>query len=112
MVIEDLDLIVRRFGPLASQGSDKQGNFALLEIKHEHSRMPYAQQETFKLIHHLLRMADPDKSHYQGFYLVGWFDGFVFVNGTRLNMEQFKSFLMGKMTISSMFDERPTGDAP
>lgn len=67
-VIEDLDLLVRHYGPRYQL--DSFGRFMLVEQKHPGSDIGTAQKRTFGLLHQLLRMADPDRKRYLGYYLL------------------------------------------
>lgn len=71
-VVEDLDLVVRWYGK--KFGLDSIGRFRLLEIKYRGARIGPAQKMTFGLIHHMLSFADPDRSRYDGYFLVQYND--------------------------------------
>ena len=114
MVIEDLDLLVLRFGSLECRNYKDDGKFLLAEVKIKDAQINYAQQRVWKLLHTLLRKSDTNQSYYQGFYLIQWFDlpkednknfnFFVKVNDRKLEIDDFKAFLLGKVEIKSLFD--------
>lgn len=109
IVVEDLDLIVLRFGPQEGLGYNDNGRFMLVEIKQKGAPLPYAQKRVFGLVHQVLRRGDPARRYYLGFYLVHWYEEHhVKINGREvLDMEQFRAFLLGKIDIPSMFDDLP-----
>ena len=100
-VAEDLDLIVRRYGSLEHGSSD--GKFMLIEIKQCGKTIGYAQKRTFGLIDRLLRLSDPNKEHYIGFYLINWNGDHVVINQKeKLDMNGLKQFLLGELEIIPM----------
>ena len=103
-VVEDLDLLVLRFGGLEGRPYDADGCFFLAEIKQNGVAMGYAQKRVWSLVHRLLRQADPEKKFYAGFYLVNWDTESVLVNRTQMTLDQFKEFLLGRIQIHSLFD--------
>lgn len=106
LVIEDIDLVALRYGPLIGRDYSADGQFLLGEVKHGKVALPYAQQRTFKLIHRLLRLADPEKKYYLGFYFLQELDdtGWI-INGKTLSESDFIQFIEGKIQIPSIFDE-------
>lgn len=110
MVLEDLDLVALTYGALVQRPNNADGKFRLIEIKEAHGEMGYAQKRVFGLMHKLFRQADPQREYYDGFYLVRWNDDFVIVNGTKMDMPQFKEWMIGKLPYSqcplSLFDNR------
>ena len=68
-VAEDLDLIIRHWGP--NYGLDDVGRFRFVEVKHGEPKIDDAQQWTFSLIDDTCRRGDPDGARYDGFYVVG-----------------------------------------
>jgi hypothetical protein len=97
-VVEDLDLVIRLYGP--NYGSDRQGRFMLLELKHGTKPAGTSKLRTFGLMDHLLRQADPSAIRYRGFFIVrtntdDWdqCDNFI-VNGHDLGPESFRSWIV------------------
>jgi len=92
-VAEDLDLVTRVYG--SAYKSDMAGMFRLIELKHKHYGMDKSQHKTFGLIDALLRMGNPEKDRYDGYYLIqtdsdDWERcGVFFVNHTLLTKEEF-----------------------
>jgi hypothetical protein len=70
-VAEDLDLVVRRFG--TKFGTDADGQFALIEVKHGTAPLGPSKERTFKLIDDLLSAQDPWAERYLGMYLLRFF---------------------------------------
>ena len=102
-VAEDLDLIVLRFGKLENRPHNKDGKFMLIEVKQCGKTIDYPQKRTFGLIDRLLRLSDPDKDYYIGFYVINWNDDHVVVNQTeKLDMPNLKRFLLGEFEIVPM----------
>lgn len=66
-VVEDLDLILRRYSK-----KDGKGRFYLAEVKKRGSKVNMAQRKTFGLIGEVLVRGDPHRRHYMGFALVEW----------------------------------------
>jgi hypothetical protein len=98
-VIEDLDLIIRLYGKQFN--TDDDGKFYLFELKFGNARIGIAQQKTFGLIHRLLRMADPRRERYLGYYVINydnedWEYANFSVNGVKLSREEFLNFLQNK----------------
>jgi len=95
MVVEDLDLVVRCYGPM--YGKDGDGMFMLVENKFGMATLGVAQVKTFGLIDRLLRQADPEARRYRGYYLVQydceeWEKANFRINGTPVTREQFMDF--------------------
>ena len=67
IVVEDLDVIIRSYGPLF--GSDAIGKLRLIEIKTCQETVKGGQHNTFRLIDQLLRAGDSDL-RYDGFYVL------------------------------------------
>ncbi len=68
-VAEDLDLIIRHWGP--NYGLDDIGRFRFVEVKHGKPKIDDAQRYTFTLIDDTCRRGDLDGTRYDGFYIVG-----------------------------------------
>ena len=99
--IEDLDLIILRFGNAIGRDYGADGEFILCECKENKPLLPYKQKRTFQLLDRLLKEADPQEKHYKGFYLVCW-DGkreVVQVNSDIINQKEFVLFLKGKLQL-------------
>jgi len=102
-VAEDLDLVVRRFGP-----NDPIGRFMFVEIKYAAISLNTAQKWTFGLIDRLLRRADPKGTRYIGYYLMQYPDkdpekcNSVTINGQRLCINDFKKWLAFENNIEPM----------
>ena len=95
-VVEDLDMLIRGYGPRFK--TDKDGKFMLLELKFGKKWLTYGQLQTFRLLHGLLRSADPDKKRYIGFFIVNYSDvdwnrADLAINHIPLSKEKFDRFL-------------------
>lgn len=101
-IVQDLDLIVYRFGSLISRSHDKYGQFIMLDVKYKKFYLEYSQKILFGLIDCLLRKADPEQNNYKGFYILVWDDdpNEISINGTLKGMENVKNFLLGKITTT------------
>lgn len=72
LVVEDLDLVIRWYGPLFDL--DEVGRFRLVEAKYgEHTSLETAQHRTFKLMDELFRRGDSE-GRYDGFYKLNYSD--------------------------------------
>lgn len=102
-VVQDLDLIVYRFGSLIYEKSDLYGKFILIEVKYKKYHLEFSQEVLFGLIDSLLRKADPEGNHYAGFYILTWDEDpdEIAINGIIKGMENVKRFLLGEITIPS-----------
>lgn len=67
-VIEDLDLIIRHYGP--KYQLDAKGRVMLIEHKFPTHYLGRAQENTFGLIHELMRLGDPKRKRYLGYYVL------------------------------------------
>lgn len=95
-VAEDLDLVVRLYGPRFH--TDATGKFMLIELKHGNTQPAIAQQKTFGLIDALLRKADPEQKRYLGYFVVNydnedWNVSTFRINGKPVTLYELKSFL-------------------
>jgi hypothetical protein len=103
MVVEDIDMILRTWGPNHNTGPF--GKIRLLEIKHGNNWPTAGQMLTFKGIDELLRRADPTGEVYQGFYIVKHFDAdwkgehFIVNSEYTLTQEEFKLFCLGQIDL-------------
>ena len=113
-VVEDLDLLIRWYGP--GFDLDGDGRFRLVELKHKGSTIGTAQRRTFGLMDKLLRQGDTDGTHYDGYYLVQMYpaesdppdsitrDTAWKVNGEDMTTEQFRDWsLSPKSTVDGFF---------
>jgi len=98
-VVEDLDLIVLRFGPLENRPYSEDGRFMLIEIKQKDKPLGYAQRRVFQLIDSILRLGDRKRQFYLGFYVIHWDEREVKVNGRTLSLDDFRMFLLGQLQI-------------
>ena len=98
-VSEDVDCVVRAYG--GNFDTDTNGKFMLLEYKEGRAWPRLAQQMTFGLIDSLLKMADPERERYLGYYIIGYDkDSANLLNNIRINgvpcdfdvYEQFLAF--------------------
>jgi hypothetical protein len=100
-VAEDVDLLLRYFGP---RGIDPWGKMKLIEFKVANGVFMTAQQRTFGLLDRILKTSC-EAERYLGFYLVYtetelWDDLDVFtVNGWDLTKQQFNSWLKNELHI-------------
>lgn len=100
LVAEDIDLIIRWYGP--NFGLDNNGQFILCELKNGlHEKVGLAQQMTFGLIHRLLKHADPNGRYYKGFYVINYTDedwerASFKVNGQDMTLKELNRFLLKK----------------
>lgn len=104
IVLEDLDLVVLRFGPAHGRPYYADGMFILVEIKYRDTLFTnprnYAQWRTFGLMDRLLRAGDPMRKHYLGFYYVQWYDDHVVINETRsMSLDDFGRFITGDLPV-------------
>lgn len=67
-VVEDLDMVIRIYGE--KFGVDDIGRFMLVEQKWIPTWLTGGQENTFGLIHRLLRMADPRRERYWGYFVL------------------------------------------
>lgn len=73
VVIEDLDLIVRYYGP--RYGLDAAGAFALVEFKHSRRLgVSGGQERTFGVLHRVLSQSPESDRRYLGFFVVSWME--------------------------------------
>lgn len=107
-VVEDLDLLIRHFGP--RYGTDSQGRFMLIEEKRNGCTIGAAQQRTFGLVDEVLRKGDPNRERYTGYYLLNTvYDGnneLAFplrVNGQTMTRDQFHQWLEGALRVQEYF---------
>ena len=106
-VVEDLDLLILKFGEAIGRDKDDDGKFILCEIKTNGASMGYAQQRVWGLVHRTLRLGDPDRKYYHGFYLIGWNEEQkekISINGVVVGIDGLREFVTGNTTIKSMFD--------
>ena len=94
-VVEDLDLVLRVYGPNFS--SDVTGRFLLAELKYGKAWINHAQKMTFGLVHSLLREADPHMERYLGYYMVqydneDWHVASFRINGIEVGAEDWTRF--------------------
>jgi hypothetical protein len=98
-VVEDLDLMVRTYGP--NYYLDSSGRFVWLEVKFGMStELGVAQVNTFKLPDELMRRGDPEGHRYRGFYILRYqneaewtVNDEVSVNKTRMKASEFVHWL-------------------
>jgi hypothetical protein len=101
LVVEDIDIVALRYGPIIGRHKDADGEFILGEVKHGLAKTDYAQRRTFSLINRLLRLGDPEKKYYKGFFLIQELEDSTWrVNGTTLSESQFVEFIEGKLIIT------------
>ena len=94
-VVEDLDLVIRVYGP--NFESDAEGKFILVELKYGMAWIGRAKKMTFGLIHRLLRETDSHRQRYLGFYVLNyddedWDKANFKVNGLILSKEELLDF--------------------
>jgi len=94
LVVEDLDLVVLRYGPLEGRPRDADGKFLFMEVKCKGASVGYAQQRVFGLIDRLLKKADPNGAFYIGYFVLHWFDDYVAIGGKRMSLPEFKTWLL------------------
>lgn len=104
-VVEDLDLVIRWYGV---NGFGAEGAFMFLELKFWNYDIGIAQKKTFGMIDRLLRIADPKKEKYKGFFVVqysdeNWNKANFRINGKPANLSEFTEFLKMKNTPNSYF---------
>jgi len=107
-VAEDLDLVLRVYG--AGYHTDATGKFMLLELKYRGAWINYAQKKTFGLMHELLRIADPERKRYIGYYVVQYTDedwdvARFRINKNRVTREEFDKFLSFDKEIIEKVDK-------
>ena len=108
-VVEDLDMaILRVYGP--NYNTDSSGKLMMMETKYRFAQMDTAQIRTFRTMHRLMRLGDPNRKRYLGFYVVqyteqNWWHSDFTVNACPLTREQFHRFLaLEDIGIPSLFD--------
>jgi hypothetical protein len=107
-VVEDLDLVIRVYGP--NFHSDGTGKFMLIELKFWGSWIQTAQKNTFGLIDHLLRRADPNKERYLGYFVINyndedWDQSRFSINHIEVSGEELMNFLLFKSNdITGLWD--------
>lgn len=102
LVVEDLDLVPLIYGPLVGRPKDADGKFMLVEIKHTGYGIGYAQARLFSMMDKLLRIADPMKKHYIGFYVLNWDSNAnkpIALNNKPCDDNYFKQWLTGKIEV-------------
>jgi len=101
-VIEDVDLVMRLYGP--NYGLGGMGKFALVELKHNDVNIEFAQKRTFGMIDTILRRGDTG-NQYVGYFKVGceyedWeIPQRFWVNGILVSREELLAFLQFDPTI-------------
>jgi len=95
-VVEDLDLLVRGYGP--RYGTDAKGRFMECELKFYPRNIGPAQKRTFGLRDEMMRRGDPDGERYLGFYVVqydneDWDLSKFWVNGLPMTRDEFHKFI-------------------
>ena len=106
LVVEDIDIIALRFGSIIGRPYDADGEFILGEVKHGLVKPDYAQKRTFGLIDRILRLGDPEKKYYKGFFLIQELDDSTWVvNGKTLSEDQFVQFIEGKILTVKQEEE-------
>ena len=96
-VIEDLDMLIRGFGPRFKAG--ELGYFREMELKFGSKWLTYGQIKTFGLRDYLMRKGDPQGLHYRGFYVIqysddDWYKAEFKVNRVPVDRETFDKFLL------------------
>ena len=104
LVLEDLDLVVLHYGRLIGRPHSADGRFMLVEIKTKYGKVGYAQQRVYKLIHKLLRYADPNHQYYGGYHVLHWDPPQFKLDNYPITEQQMKDFLMGRIYIVSPLD--------
>jgi hypothetical protein len=104
-VVEDLDLVIRWYGV---NGFGTEGVFMFLELKFWGYDIGLAQKKTFGMIDRLLRMADPKKEKYKGFFVIqysdeNWNNANFRINGKPANLSEFTEFLKMKNVPNSYY---------
>lgn len=102
MVVEDMDIVLRRYGPLANWCRD--GTISFIEVKTFSSFMGRAQEMTFGLIDRLMRKADPDEKYYKGYYVIRWNPPHYAINECAVTEDELKQFFVGERSYPSYFD--------
>jgi hypothetical protein len=106
LVVEDLDLLLRCYGP--NYGTDAAGKFRLVELKHANAPLGTSKLKTFRLIDSLLAPSP----RYDGFYVVRtdspeWETVPMFtVNQIDLEFEEFVDWLNFRLAVPPMWREK------
>lgn len=101
-VAEDLDLVVRHFGPHFNQ--DAKGKLRLIECKVGVGEFSASKRMTFGLLDEMCRSSNM-RDRYEGFFLVysekeSWADvSHINVNGFALTHEQFGQWMNRKLRV-------------
>lgn len=69
LVVQDLDLVVRVYGP--DYGDDATGRFMVWELKHGTAGLSAGQVATFRMVDRIIRNGDTE-GRYHGFWLVNY----------------------------------------
>lgn len=106
-VVEDVDLVIRWYGENFKQ--DATGAFMLVELKFGDAELGIAQNKTFGLMDRLLRLADPKKDRYLGYFLLqysdeDWDKATFKINRDEVTRQQFESFLKCEYRPASYFE--------
>lgn len=68
LVTLDVDLVMRVYG--FNYGTDARGKFRLLEVKCADGRLTGGEAHTFRLLDEMLRLLDPQRRRYLGFFTI------------------------------------------
>ena len=95
-VVEDLDLVLRVYGP--GWGTDSVGKFMLLELKFGKASIGAAQRKTFGLMDSLIKTSPLAPGRYLGYFVVNYSDedwgvaSFI-INGVPLTRPEWLAFV-------------------
>lgn len=114
-VVEDLDLALRVYQPNKPTPfnfqTDAEGKLRLIELKYGKAWITPGQQRTFGLIDKLMRLGDPNKERYLGYFVVqysaeDWEHSMFKINGKPVDRDTFHRFLMFEdVGICGLFDK-------
>ena len=114
-VVEDLDLVIRAFQPSRPSKfqfqTDDEGKFRLIELKYGNAWITNGQRRTFGLMDRLMRVGDPDRKRYLGYFVVqysheDWNLADFRINGKQVTRDVFHRFLLFEdIGILGLFDK-------
>jgi len=99
--VQDIDLVVVRYGQCAGRHLYADGIIRLFEVKQLNGKMSDGQARMYSMLDRLLRQGDPEGEFYEGFYFLYWEPlENCKLNGMRMNMEDLAKFMTGQIDVA------------